>query len=69
MWSAPELLRMQESELPPNGTQKGDIYSFAIILQEIIFRALPYFMDSGSLSPKGMDSSLVFAQRHNLYYN
>jgi len=30
---------------PINGTQKADVYSFAIILQEIMFRAEPYFID------------------------
>ncbi|CAH1773110.1 unnamed protein product [Owenia fusiformis] len=40
LWRAPELLRMANA--PQKGTQKGDIYSFAIILQEIIFRTGPY---------------------------
>jgi len=31
---------------PINGTQKADVYSFAIILQEIIFRATPYFAEA-----------------------
>jgi len=43
LWTAPELLRM--TTRPINGTQKADVYSFAIILQEIMFRAEPYFMD------------------------
>jgi len=49
LWTAPELLRMTTQ--PINGTQKADIYSFAIILQEIIFKAQPYFI--GIESPKG----------------
>lgn len=40
LWRAPELLRMQYP--PPRGTQKGDIYSFAIVLYEIIGRAGPW---------------------------
>jgi hypothetical protein len=36
---------------PINGTQKGDIYSFAIVVQEIAYRAQPYFRDT--ISPKG----------------
>jgi len=43
LWTAPELLRM--TTRPINGTQKADVYSFAIVLQEIIYRAMPYFID------------------------
>ena len=43
LWTAPELLRI--TTRPINGTQKADVYSFAIILQEILFRATPYFID------------------------
>jgi len=38
---------------PLNGTQKADVYSFAIVLQEIIFRAAPFFVDVDP--PKGQD--------------
>lgn len=38
---------------PVAGTQKGDVYSFAIIAQELIFRALPYFADRLELETKG----------------
>ena len=50
LWMAPELLRSNET-LPRYGTQKGDVYSYAIILQEIIYRAMPYFLED--ISPKG----------------
>ena len=47
LWTAPELLRMDT--IPVNGTPAGDVYSFAIILQEILFRTEPF---PGGLSPK-----------------
>ena len=49
LWTAPELLRDQSA--PSCGTQKGDVYSFAIILYEIHGRAGPY--GDTDLSPKG----------------
>ena len=39
LWIAPELLR---DKGPARGTQKGDIYSFGIILYEIYGRSGPY---------------------------
>ena len=42
LWTAPELLR-QGDAAPFYGTQKGDVYSFALIVQEILYRTLPYF--------------------------
>uniref|UniRef100_A0A3Q3EQR6 Guanylate cyclase n=1 Tax=Kryptolebias marmoratus TaxID=37003 RepID=A0A3Q3EQR6_KRYMA len=41
-WTAPEFLR----DLPNHrkGTYKGDVYSFAIILQEVVVRGPPYCM-------------------------
>jgi len=52
LWTAPELLRMMTR--PINGTQKADVYSFAIILQEIIYRAAPYFIDTETPKSKLM---------------
>ncbi|KAJ2944083.1 hypothetical protein O0L34_g8426 [Tuta absoluta] len=46
LWTAPELLRAGEGT---RGTQPGDVYSFAIIMQEVIVRGEPYCMLS--LSP------------------
>ncbi|KAJ7418209.1 Retinal guanylyl cyclase 2 [Willisornis vidua] len=40
LWTAPELLR--DPDMCRKGTFKGDIYSFAIILQEVVARGPPY---------------------------
>ncbi|XP_072475414.1 guanylate cyclase 2G-like [Notamacropus eugenii] len=34
-WTAPELLRLENP--PAHGTQKGDVYSFAILMRELIY--------------------------------
>ncbi|XP_046891893.1 retinal guanylyl cyclase 2 [Hypomesus transpacificus] len=41
-WTAPEFLR--DPENARKGTYKGDVYSFAIILQEVVVRGSPYCM-------------------------
>ncbi|XP_073419117.1 atrial natriuretic peptide receptor 1 isoform X2 [Dendrobates tinctorius] len=50
LWTAPELLRLESPS--PQGSQKGDVYSFGIILQEIALRNGVFYMDSGDYSPK-----------------
>ncbi|XP_074600501.1 guanylate cyclase 32E-like [Brevipalpus obovatus] len=40
LWKAPELLRQMNP--PPRGSQKGDVYSFSVILYEIIGRNGPW---------------------------
>jgi len=41
LWTAPELMASQRAGALglSTGTQKGDVYSFAIILHEILYRA------------------------------
>lgn len=52
LWTAPELLRMHSPS--PEGTQKGDVFSFAIICQEIIYRKGPFwFEDDEYISAEG----------------
>ena len=40
LYKAPELLR--DPYAPPQGTQKGDVYSFALVLFEIHGRSGPW---------------------------
>ncbi|KAI4498634.1 hypothetical protein M0802_006340 [Mischocyttarus mexicanus] len=42
LWTAPELLR--DVNLRKRGTQSGDVYSFGIIMQEVIVRGEPFCM-------------------------
>ncbi|VDN41000.1 unnamed protein product [Dibothriocephalus latus] len=44
LWTAPELLRDEAAAFV--GTQRGDVYSFAIILHEIFFHTAPYGLPS-----------------------
>ena len=46
LWTAPELLRLSKDERPQYGTKKGDVYSFGVIAQEVLYRAPPYFVDT-----------------------
>lgn len=41
-WTAPEFLR--DFQTSRKGTFKGDVYSFSIILQEVVVRGPPYCM-------------------------
>lgn len=53
LWTAPELLRLPT--IPDEGTQKGDIYSFAIIVQEIVSRQGVFYLGDymSFKTPKG----------------
>ncbi|KAJ1522077.1 hypothetical protein ONE63_002388 [Megalurothrips usitatus] len=49
-WKAPELLR--DSHTSIRGTQKGDVYAFAVILYEILGRHGPFGINNQHLEPK-----------------
>ncbi|KAJ8686310.1 hypothetical protein QAD02_022104 [Eretmocerus hayati] len=42
LWTAPELLR--DESLRKHGSQPGDVYSFGIIMQEVVVRGEPFCM-------------------------
>ena len=50
LWTAPELLDKDIQALP--GTSAGDVYSFGIILQEIICREGPFYMKDNEMEAK-----------------
>ncbi|XP_030606341.1 atrial natriuretic peptide receptor 1-like isoform X2 [Archocentrus centrarchus] len=60
LWMAPELLRMECP--PPQGTQKGDVYSFGIILQEVALRRGAFYLDGDPLSPKEIVDRVVLGE-------
>ncbi|XP_067831956.1 atrial natriuretic peptide receptor 1-like [Heptranchias perlo] len=60
LWTAPEILRM---ESPSTGTQKGDVYSFGIILQEIALRNGAFYIEGTELSPKEIIEKVKGNQR------
>lgn len=43
LWTSPELLRNSKGN-NKCGTQSGDVYSFGIIMQEVVVRGEPYCM-------------------------
>lgn len=49
LWTAPELLR--NLNLRRKGSFPGDVYSFAIIMQEVVSRSAPFCMLD--MPPKG----------------
>uniref|UniRef100_A0A3P9JKY4 Guanylate cyclase n=1 Tax=Oryzias latipes TaxID=8090 RepID=A0A3P9JKY4_ORYLA len=57
LWTAPELLRTEDP--PLCGTQKGDVYSFGIILQELALLKGVFYIDTHTLIPKEIIQGVV----------
>ena len=51
LWTAPEILRL--ASRPLGGTPKGDVYSFAIICQEIVYRNGVFYCGELDYTPQG----------------
>ncbi|XP_038855830.1 atrial natriuretic peptide receptor 1 [Salvelinus namaycush] len=49
LWRAPELLK---DSMPSSGTQKGDVYSFGIIVQEVVYRRGPFHIPNNNLEAR-----------------
>jgi len=49
LWTAPEILRMVDP--PLQGTQKSDVYSFSIVIQEVLLRDRPFCRET--MNPEG----------------
>ncbi|XP_042913598.1 atrial natriuretic peptide receptor 1 [Parasteatoda tepidariorum] len=60
LWTAPELLRMHNP--PLEGTQKGDVYSFAIIAHEIVVRQGVFFTIT-DISPKEIIENVTYGMK------
>ncbi|CAF2075185.1 unnamed protein product [Rotaria magnacalcarata] len=56
LWSAPEIIR--DPHAPIQGSQKGDAYSFSIILHEIIYRRGLFATNETGVTPKEIFHSI-----------
>ena len=52
LWTAPELLRKSRS-FPSEGTKAGDVYSYGIIVQEIVLEDCPYSYELNNKDEEG----------------
>ncbi len=54
LWISPELLRIPDENRPKYGTQAGDVYSYGIILQELILKGSPFANELEQLPVEGI---------------
>lgn len=54
VWTAPELLKLRVVDVPFEGSKAGDVYSYSIILHQILCRSVPYGDDYSSSSKQSM---------------
>jgi len=60
MWCSPELLRKElDDEDRFYGTKEGDVYSFGIIVSELVTVNAPYQQELINLTPSGLCQSLI----------
>ena len=52
LWTSPEILHKENKYI--SGTQKGDMYAFAIILHEIVERQGPWGVNTSCLEPQNI---------------
>jgi len=71
LWTAPELMASQRAGALglSTGTQKGDVYSFAIILHEILYRAGLYrcVENDEPIPPKSKSVNVIETKRCTRY--
>jgi hypothetical protein len=65
LWVAPELIPSTVVPGTP-ATQKGDVYSFAIILEEIVVRGGPFEAARQFLDPQGDEPIKIWSCTHIL---
>jgi hypothetical protein len=63
LWTAPELLRTPPRLWPLYGTKAGDVFSFGILLHELVQHEGPYCIYSDHVNSRtvGNESLCVFA--------
>lgn len=50
LWTSPELLR--DPDMAVYGTVKGDVYSFGIVCQEIVYRRGAFYIRNENAEPR-----------------